>query len=67
MDRLERSETKKTDDEGASTPRSADVIHFPRDRIKRTVLAGNKVYDPGPLYPEWDDPTTEVDLDGMSA
>ena len=42
------------DEEPEERP-SAEVIHFPRDRIKRVILKGNKVYNPGPLYPEWDD------------
>ena len=34
----------------------ATIIFFPRDRIVRTILRGNKVFDPpGPRYPEWDE------------
>jgi hypothetical protein len=35
--------------------RSARIIHFPRNRIVRTILRGNRVYAPGKLYPEWDE------------
>jgi hypothetical protein len=32
----------------------AEIIFFPRHRIVRTILKGNRVYNPGKLYPEWD-------------
>jgi hypothetical protein len=37
-------------------PNGATILFFPRDRIVRTILKGNRVYDPpGPRYPEWDE------------
>jgi hypothetical protein len=36
-------------------PKGATILFFPRNRIVRTILRGNRVYDPpGPRYPEWD-------------
>jgi hypothetical protein len=34
--------------------KTAEIIFFPRHRIVRTILRGNRVYNPGKLYPEWD-------------
>ena len=35
----------------------AKVVRFPAHRIKRIILAGNRVYaPPGRRYPEWDQP-----------
>jgi hypothetical protein len=32
------------------------LLFFPRDRIVRTILRGNKVYNPpGPRYTHWDE------------
>jgi hypothetical protein len=38
----------------SDAPKSAEIIFFPRNRIVRTILRGNKV-PPGPRYPEWDE------------
>jgi hypothetical protein len=35
--------------------KTAEIIFFPRHRIVRTILRGNKVYSVEPLYPEWDE------------
>lgn len=35
--------------------KTAQVLFFPRHRIVRVILKGNRVYNPpGPRYPEWD-------------
>jgi hypothetical protein len=39
--------------EKPDAPKSAQIIHFPLNRIVRTILKGNRVYNPGKLYPEW--------------
>jgi hypothetical protein len=36
-------------------PKEERILFFPRNRIVRTILRGNRVYDPGKLYPEWDE------------
>jgi hypothetical protein len=44
-----------TNDKNLEPRKSAKIIHFPRHRIVRTILRGNRVYNPGKLYPEWDE------------
>jgi hypothetical protein len=52
LDKDSNMKTEKPD----APPKGATIIFFPRDRIVRAILPGNRVYDPpGPRYPEWDE------------
>jgi hypothetical protein len=44
-----------TNDKTEKPQQIAEIVFFPRSRIVRTILRGNKVYDVEPLYPEWDE------------
>jgi hypothetical protein len=49
--------------EKPDAPKSAQLTHFPKNRIKRVILANGEVYNPGRYYYEWDDPDTKVQID----
>jgi hypothetical protein len=51
LDKDSNMKTEKPD----VPPKGATIIFFPRDRIVRTILKDNRVYDPGPRYPQWDE------------
>jgi len=44
--------------------KTAEIVFFPRSRIVRTILRGNKVYQVEPLYPEWDEERRDYATEG---